>query len=141
MRAMLIERDNMKAGIRRQAPEKEFYFNEGCYITELSNTDNDMQVSIARARLETGKTTRWHRLHDTAERYVILEGSGSVEVGDLPPGDVNAGDVVLIPPMCRQRITNTGSSDLVFLAVCTPRFMREKYEDIDDDPQGFLEQE
>jgi oxalate decarboxylase/phosphoglucose isomerase-like protein (cupin superfamily) len=42
------------------------------------------------------------------------------------------GDVVLIPPMCRQRITNTGSEDLIFLAICTPRFSNDVYEDIED---------
>lgn len=132
------ERDTMKAGIHRHANDEEFYFDEGCFINELSNTGDDPQASIARARLETGKTTRWHRLHDTTERYVILEGTGSVEIGDLPPTNVSAGDVVLIPPMCRQRITNSGSSDLVFLAICTPRFMQDNYEDIDDSPNGLL---
>jgi oxalate decarboxylase/phosphoglucose isomerase-like protein (cupin superfamily) len=34
--------------------------------------------------------------------------------------------------MCRQRITNIGKDDLVFLAICTPRFSQDAYEDIDD---------
>jgi oxalate decarboxylase/phosphoglucose isomerase-like protein (cupin superfamily) len=34
--------------------------------------------------------------------------------------------------MCRQRITNMGSDDLIFLAICTPRFSQDIYEDIDD---------
>jgi oxalate decarboxylase/phosphoglucose isomerase-like protein (cupin superfamily) len=55
-----------------------------------------------------------------------------VEIGKLPPQEVTAGDVVLIPPMCRQRITNTGAEDLVFLAICSPRFSQDVYEDIDD---------
>ena len=92
-------------------------------------------VSIARARVEPGKTTRWHRLNGTAERYVILSGSGRVEIGELPPEDVSVGDVVLIPPMCRQRITNTGAQDLIFIAVCTPRFSFDVYEDINDHPE------
>ena len=91
-------------------------------------------MSIARARLEPGKTTRWHRLAGTAERYVIVQGRGRVEVGLLPPDEVTVGDVVLIPPMCRQRITNTGADDLIFLAICTPRFSYDAYEDIDDKP-------
>jgi hypothetical protein len=40
---------------------------------------------------------------------------------------------VLIPP-CRQRITNVGNEDLIFLAICTPQFRDEAYEDIDPDP-------
>ena len=55
-----------------------------------------------------------------------------MELGTLPSQNVNAGDIVLIPPMCRQRITNTGSDDLIFLAICTPRFINEAYEDIED---------
>jgi mannose-6-phosphate isomerase-like protein (cupin superfamily) len=79
-----------------------------------------------------GFTTRWHRLKGTTERYCIISGSGMVEVGELPPQNVTTGDVVIIPPMYRQRITNTGTDDLVFLAICTPRFSNEAYEDIED---------
>ena len=88
----------------------------------------------ARARLEPGKTTRWHRLAGTVERYVIVQGRGRAEIGSLPPAEVSAGDVVLIPPGCRQRITNTGTDDLIFLAICTPRFSYDAYQDIDDQP-------
>jgi mannose-6-phosphate isomerase-like protein (cupin superfamily) len=62
-----------------------------------------------------------------------MEGRGRVEVGSLPPRDVGPGDVVFIPPLCRQRIANVGEGDLVFVAVCTPRFRPEAYEDIDDE--------
>ena len=106
---------------------------ELCHINELLNTDADPQVSIARARVAPGVTTRWHRLRDIAERYVITEGRGRVEVGDLSAKDVGVGDVVLIPPACPQRITNIGSADLVFLAICTPRFVPHAYEDIETD--------
>lgn len=108
----------------------EYWFEEGCYITELSNTAGDPDASIARARVLPGSTTRWHRLRETTERYVILEGAGLAEVGE-EKRNVEPGDVVLIPPMCRQRIANVGKGDLVFLAVCTPRFRRENYEDVE----------
>lgn len=109
----------------------EFYTAEGCFITELSNTPNDPAVSIARARVPQGVTTRWHRVKDTAERYVILEGKGRVEVGSLAPQEVGPGDIVLIPPSVRQRIANVGQRDLIFLAICTPRFVRDAYEEIE----------
>jgi len=124
----------MKQAIRRQIPGDEFYISEGCYIIEVSNSSDDPDASIARARLEAGKTTRWHRLVETAERYVIVQGRGRVEIGSLPPAEVVVGDVVLIPPMCRQRISNTGADDLIFLAICTPRFSYDAYVDIDDNP-------
>jgi mannose-6-phosphate isomerase-like protein (cupin superfamily) len=118
----------VKAGIKK--PGKEFFTPEQCYIIEVSNSPDDETVSIARARVAPGVTTHWHRVRGTAERYVILQGRGRVEVGDLSPQDVAPGDVVLIPPSIRQRIANTGSEDLVFLAICTPRFRNEAYEDL-----------
>ena len=124
----------MKQAIHHLNDSDEFYFHEGCHIIEVSNSADDADVSIARARLEAGKRTRWHRLSGIAERYVILSGNGRVEIGTMEPADVCAGDVVLIPPMCRQRITNTGGEDLMFLAICTPRFSYDAYQDIDDDP-------
>jgi mannose-6-phosphate isomerase-like protein (cupin superfamily) len=124
----------MKEAIKSQGSSEEFYTREKCYITELSNSADDPDLSIARARVAPGVTTRWHRLHGTGERYFILQGTGRVEIGDMLPRDVTVGDIVIIPPMGRQRITNTGGSDLIFLALCTPRFKESAYEDIDDAP-------
>ncbi len=121
-----------KESVKPQDLSKEFYTAEKCYIAELLNTPDDPGLSIARARVEPGVTTHWHRLRGTVERYYILSGTGRVEVGKLAPQDVSAGDIVLIPPMCPQRITNTGSDDLVFLAICTPRFSNDVYEDLED---------
>jgi mannose-6-phosphate isomerase-like protein (cupin superfamily) len=122
----------MQEAIIHQNLSNEFYTPEKCYITELSNTPEDPDASIARARVKPGVTTRWHWLKGTVERYYIVDGRGRVEVGKLPPQEVSAGDIVLIPPKCRQRITNIGSQDLVFLAICTPRFSNAVYEDIFD---------
>ena len=119
----------MKATIKKKNNNKEFYTDEQCYIIELSNTADDPDSSIAQARVKTGITTRWHRLKGITERYCIISGSGRMELGNLEPQNVSAGDIVLIPPMCRQRITNIGTDDLIFLAICTPRFINEAYED------------
>ena len=119
--------------ILRPAEEDEYYFREGCYILEMLNTEDDPGLSIARARVRPGIRTRFHRLRNTTERYLILEGEGRVEVGDHPPEQVAAGAVVVIPPEVDQRITNTGEGDLVFLALCTPRFLPEAYVDSEAD--------
>lgn len=119
----------MKAAIQILQEESEFYTSEGCFITELCNAPADDEASIARARVMPGVTTRWHRLKDTSERYVILEGHGRMEVGDMPPTEVGPGDVVLIPPNCRQRITNIGGGNLLFLCICIPGFRTEAYEE------------
>jgi mannose-6-phosphate isomerase-like protein (cupin superfamily) len=104
---------------------------ERCHILEMSNSAADEALSVARARVEPGVTTAWHRVQGTAERYVILEGSGEVELGGRPPEAVGPGDVVLIPPGREQRITNSGDEDLVFLALCTPRFQDGNYEAVE----------
>ncbi|MDX1698640.1 MAG: cupin domain-containing protein [Thiohalobacterales bacterium] len=122
----------MQAAIKHASTANEFHTDEQCFITELSNASDDPDVSVARARVAPGVTTRWHRLAGIAERYVIISGRGLVEVGDLAPEEVTAGDMVLIPPLCRQRITNTSPADLVFLAICTPRFTPDAYEDMEE---------
>lgn len=123
------ETSSMQPEIKRHDPETEYLIPEGCHITELSNTGSDPALSIALARVLPGETTRWHSVKDTSERYVILSGEGRVEIGDLPPQRLHPHDVALIPAGCRQRITNTGDTDLIFLALCTPRFEAGNYED------------
>lgn len=118
--------------IRRAADAPEFLTEERCHIRELANSEADGEVSIAQARVAAGVTTRWHRLRDTRERYVILSGRGRMELGTLAPQEVGPGDVVLIPAGCRQRITALGDTDLLFLAICSPRFLPSAYEDVDD---------
>lgn len=109
------------------SPE-EFFHEEGCHITEWRNAPEDPEASLARARVEPGSATRWHRLEGVTERYIVLEGRGIVEVGDRAPEPVGPGSVVHIPPGVRQRIRNDGEGDLIFLALCTPRFTPDCYE-------------
>ncbi len=109
----------------------EYWFAEGCFILECLNHPAEPAVSVARARVLPGSTTRWHRLHGITERYVIQAGHGTVEVQDLPPTRVGPGAVVIIAPGAAQRIHNEGSEDLIFLAVCTPRFVPDCYESVD----------
>lgn len=120
----------MSDHIKRCNRDEEFYFKEGCFIVETSNSSHDPEVSIALARVQKGEKTRWHWLNDTFERYVIVRGRGLVEIGAEQPTEVAEGDVVLIPPQTRQRISNIGDTDLEFLAVCTPRFNHLNYRSI-----------
>ena len=121
----------MKSQIIKPNEADEYYFDEGCFILELSNLPADPNVSIARARVKAGVTTKLHRLKGVVERYVILSGMGKVEVSECEPQQVSKGDVVVIPSLCPQRITNIGTEDLVFLAICTPRFTEKIYENMD----------
>ncbi|MFT7372260.1 MAG: mannose-6-phosphate isomerase-like protein (cupin superfamily) [Oleiphilaceae bacterium] len=116
----------------RNVPEsKEYFFEEGCFILEMLNTASDPDVSIARARVESGKTTRFHRLKNVTERYVIQQGCGLVFIGNEAAQAVQVGSVVVIPAGVRQKIYNSGADVLVFLAICSPRFTPECYEDCD----------
>lgn len=119
----------MKAEVKRAADVHEVKTSEGTVILEIANDPGDESVSIARARVEPGLTTKWHRVKNTAERYIIVSGAGRVEVEGLAPTSVGAGDVVRIPASALQRITNTGRDDLVFYCVCSPRFRYENYEE------------
>lgn len=121
----------MKTSIHYAIEATEFFTEEQCFISEISNDHNDENLSIARARVAPGVTTTWHLLKEVEERYLILSGSGLVEVGELDPATVMPGDVVRIPAEVRQRITNTGDIDLVFYALCTPRFRPECYVDLE----------
>jgi len=121
----------MKATIKRHNTKKEFYTSEKCFITEISNSADDADVSIAQARVGAGITTRWHQLEKTVERYYIISGEGRMELGDQAPQDVHPGDVIIIPSLCKQRISNTGSTDLIFLAICSPRFSQNNYQELE----------
>lgn len=117
----------MKPQIKQAEQAREFLAeHERCYILEAWR-DSDDGLTIARARVRPGVTTAWHALEGVTERYIIVEGKGRMEVGDLPPADVAPGDTVFIPAGVRQRIINTGASDLVFYCVCTPPFTPECY--------------
>jgi mannose-6-phosphate isomerase-like protein (cupin superfamily) len=122
----------MRPCVLHGSAQAERLTDERCWIRELANHDGDAAASIARARVAPGVTTRWHRLHGIVERYVITAGRGRVEVEGLPPQIVGVDDIVLIPAGQRQRIRNDGADDLVFLAICTPRFRWDAYEDVDD---------
>jgi mannose-6-phosphate isomerase-like protein (cupin superfamily) len=117
----------MRPKIVKQDTATEFETAERCHIIETSNDSEDESVSIARARVEPGVTTAWHKLNGVAERYIIVSGSGRVELGELEPAEVSAGDVVRIPANTPQRISNTGDVDLIFFAVCSPRFTPNCY--------------
>ncbi|MEE9422041.1 MAG: cupin domain-containing protein [Gammaproteobacteria bacterium] len=121
----------MKPDIYKPDIQSEYYFEEGCHILEILNSDADPSVSVARARVAPGKTTHWHKLRDTTERYLIITGEGKVEIEGLEPTQVSPGDLVLIPPGTAQRITCTSPNELVFYAICSPRFTKDCYTDLE----------
>lgn len=120
----------MKAVVLKQDLTSEFPTSERCYILESANATNDT-LSIARARVGPGITTKLHSLDGIDERYIIVEGQGRMEVGGLSAQELGPGDVVIIPAGVPQRITNIGARDLIFYCVCTPPFHPSSYRELE----------
>lgn len=110
---------------------KEYFFKEGCFIEEWHNSRADGDMSVVRVRVEIGNTTKLHALTGTHERYVMLEGQAVVTVGN-ESWPISKGDVVVIPPNTPQKIENCGAKDLIFLAICTPRFKEQNYRELQE---------
>ncbi|MBX2883057.1 MAG: cupin domain-containing protein [Granulosicoccus sp.] len=111
---------------------EEFSTTERCHITELLNGDACPEMSVALARVEPKVATQLHALKDVTERYILRRGQGLMEVdGEQHP--VSAGDQILIAANLPQRIINTGTIDLEFYCVCTPRFTVESYVDLESE--------
>ena len=124
---MIFQGVKINAEVKKDRHAVEYETAERCWIKETANDDGDAIVSIARARVTPGMTTAWHKLAQVTERYIIISGRGRVQVGQADPADVEAGDVVRIPADTPQRIENCGEDDLVFYAVCSPRFRQACY--------------
>ncbi|MDO4903935.1 MAG: cupin domain-containing protein [Lautropia sp.] len=117
--------------ILRDDKRSESGIEPGCFITDWLNDPADADLSIARIRVEVGAATRLRRFQNICERYVVLQGQGRIELvgpnrsfteGDHTISALEPGDVVMIPAGYSRRITNIGAGDLIFLAICTPRF-------------------
>jgi mannose-6-phosphate isomerase-like protein (cupin superfamily) len=120
----------MRPTIAKDDPA-EFWTPERCFVKEFWNSSSDDALSIARIRVPAQGVTQWHSLRNTNERYLILSGRGRMEVGESLADHVTAGNIVVIPSDLPQRITNTEEQDLVFLALCTPRFIPSAYQNLE----------
>ncbi len=113
--------------IKKFNPNSGFSTEERCHIHELLNLSAHPECSIARAMVAPGETTQLHAVKDTIERYVILQGRGQVYINNKAPENVFPMDSVIIPAGVAQKIANTGTEELIFLCICTPRFEQKNY--------------
>lgn len=95
-------------------------------LCELLHPDKIPEVaglgcSIAHAIVPAGEATLPHLLERSVELYYILEGIGEMHIGE-ERAPVRAGQIVYIPPGARQFIRNTGTGDLVFLCIVSPKW-------------------
>lgn len=113
--------------LRRPAQDDEFMTDENVFILESWRSPLDPALSVARARLAPGATSVPHRLTGTDERYVIVAGRGRLDLPVIGEREIGPGDIVFFPAGQPQTITNIGTSDLVFYAICTPPFEADNY--------------
>jgi mannose-6-phosphate isomerase-like protein (cupin superfamily) len=72
-----------------------------------------------------GANQSLHSHEDSEQAYVIVRGSGEMEVaGDRE--QVSAGDLVFIPPATDHGIKNDGSEDLVYVSATSPPVSMEE---------------
>ncbi len=109
----------------------EVWTDERLWIEELVNDPALPGASLARARLPAGTTAQLHALAGTTEVYLIERGAGRVEVSGRWRR-VAPGDRVLIPAGAPQRAQAGPDGDLGFLCLCTPRFVPDCYEPLED---------
>ena len=121
----------MQPVIHTPDPSTEYETPERCLILKIWDDDHDASLSVVRATVKPGVSTQPHRLRGVDERYLMLQGTGLVKVGEMAPAHVRSGDVVIVPADTAQQISNIGDSDLVFYCICTPRFSRDCYESLE----------
>lgn len=98
-----------------------FTTKDGSEIRELLAYRNSciQNQSLAEARLPPGASTTGHRHLKTEEIYYVLEGEGTMQIGD-DQQPVGIGDAIAISPGAFHQITNTGQTVLKFLCCCAP---------------------
>ena len=105
---------------------KPFITKDGSEIREILSPLNSSieNQSLAEARVAPGQTTEEHYHVQAEEIYYILQGRGRMWLKGNP-GEVEAGDGIVIPPGKRHRIENTGHGPLVLLCCCAPSYTHE----------------
>ena len=110
----------MEVGSRERA--QAFTTLDGSTIRVLLDAQdgNAVNQSLAEAELAPGQATQRHYHARTEEIYILLEGSGEMEVeGDR--ARVGPGEAILIPPGARHEI-RAGERGVRFLCCCAPPY-------------------
>jgi mannose-6-phosphate isomerase-like protein (cupin superfamily) len=111
--------------IRSRDDAAPFTTADGSTIRVLLDAESGTRnQSLAEAWLEPGQATQRHYHAVSEELYVLLEGSGEMEV-DGAWALVEPGDAVLIPPGAWHQITAGAEAPLRFLCCCAPPYSHE----------------
>ncbi len=111
--------------VRNREQAESFTTLDGSTIRVLldARAGGAFKQSLAEATLAPGAGTRRHYHARTEEIYVVLGGSGLVEV-DGDERDVEPGDAILIPPGAWHEI-KAADAELRFLCCCAPQYSDE----------------
>ena len=94
---------------------------DGSTIRELHRT---ALQSLAEATVEPGQVTERHHHRTSEEIYFVTKGAGSLEI-EGETRRVAKGDAALIPAGSWHTIENNGTSELVFLCICSPPYSHD----------------
>ncbi len=98
---------------------------DGSTIRVLLDADSGTaNQSLAEASLEPGQATARHYHARSEELYVLLDGTGVMEI-DGESSDVGPGAAILIPPGARHQIRASEDEPLRFLCCCAPPYSHE----------------
>ena len=119
-------RSESPTAVVRLEQREAFVTRDGSSIRELAGlpSGNARNQSLAEATVPPGGETEEHFHRETEEIYVILAGSGEMEV-DGERERVGPGDAVLIPPRAWHQIRADGGEELRFLCCCAPPYRHE----------------
>jgi mannose-6-phosphate isomerase-like protein (cupin superfamily) len=112
--------------IRSRDDADPFTTADGSTIRVLLDADTAgaANQSLAEAWLEPGQATQRHYHAASEELYVLLDGSGEMEL-DGERVAVGPGDAILIPPGARHQITAGAAAPLRFLCCCAPAYSHD----------------
>ena len=111
--------------IRSRDDAVPFTTADGSTIRVLLDAENGTaNQSLAEAELAPGQATERHYHARSEELYVLLEGSGEMDV-DGERASVGPGQAILIPPGARHQIRASGAGPLRFLCCCAPPYSHE----------------
>ena len=111
--------------VRSREQAEPFTTADGSTIRVMLDADagGARMQSLAEAELEPGQATERHYHAVTEEIYVVLEGTGEMEV-EGERGPVGPGDAVLIAPGAWHQI-RAGETAVRFLCCCAPPYRHE----------------
>lgn len=108
-------------------PDIEAYITkDGSIIRELMHPSlqGNHNQSLAEAIIPAQTSTLLHKHLKTEEIYHIIQGKGTVRIGNEAIL-VQAGDSILIPPGMAHNICNNGYEELKILCCCSPAYSHD----------------